>query len=292
MPQTLTIRQALFFEGIGKTEARVLLSHLLKKETAYLLAHDTETLDATSAQLYISYVKRCLKGEPVAYIIGQKECYGLMFRVTPDVLIPRPDTETLIEAALAVIPSDQPCRVLDLGTGSGVVAIAIAHHRPNADVFAADVSEAALEVARQNAKNLLGDVSRFHVVLSDWFSAFPEPLFSRSFDVIVSNPPYIKEGDAHLTETGLPYEPHAALVSGKQGLDAITHLCARAPNYLKPRGYFMLEQGYDQADAVANLMTLNGLTDIEHKKDLSGIRRVTVARRFGNFNRQARTAQK
>jgi len=215
-------------------------------------------------------LKRRLNGEPIAYILGYREFYGLKLQVTADTLIPRPDTETLVEATLAKAPRNQPCKILDLGTGTGAIALAIAKHRPQALVTAVDASDAALKIAQENVQNL--KITNVQFILSDWFGA----LQNQTFDVIVSNPPYIEQNDVHLSQGDLRYEPISALVSGQDGLDDIRKIIDSASHHLNPRGLLMLEHGYNQAESVAMLLRDAGFKGIETVKDLGGNNRVTL----------------
>lgn len=245
---------------------------ILAVDRTWLITHENDALEANIHAAFQALLKRRLNGEPIAYILGKREFYGLEFKVTPDTLIPRPDTETLVEAALEKIPKDKACRVLDLGTGSGAIAIAIAKHRPLATVTAVDQSSAALAIAVGNAQDL--NVRNVQFVLSDWFSV----LERQAFDVIVSNPPYIAENDAHLKQGDLRFEPISALAAGKEGLDCIRHIITHARQHLAPQGWLMLEHGYDQSTAVAGLMKDAGYQSISSFLDLSGLYRVTAGR--------------
>lgn len=239
---------------------------------AWLITHDHEPPSQIQAELFSVLLQRRLGGEPVAYILGEREFYGLNFSVTPDVLIPRPDTETLVEAALARIPENRSCRVLDLGTGSGAIAIAIAVNRPQAQVTGIDRSDSAVQVARDNARSLQASNADF--VVSDWFSAVEGAVY----DVIVSNPPYIADHDPHLAQGDLRFEPATALASGSDGLDDIRHLVLAAPPHLAAGGWLMLEHGYDQAERVGELLVAAGFVDVATVADLAGIGRVTLGR--------------
>jgi len=251
-------------------EAQILLRHILGNVSrAWLISHEEQALTTEQQALFNGQLQRRLQGEPIAYILGQREFYGLEFSLTSDVLIPRPDTETLVEAALQRIPPDQPCRVLDLGTGSGAIAIAIATQRPQASVIAVDRSEPALKVARHNAERLGTD--NLQLLQSNWFSA----LAGQAFDVIVSNPPYIAEADPHLQQGDLRFEPASALASGRDGLDDIRTIVAQAPGFLAQGGWLLLEHGYDQAEQVAGLLKQAEFDTIGHAVDLEGIPRVT-----------------
>ncbi len=256
----------------AKFEAQLLLQNVLKVNRAWVIAHEEDVLQTNHYNDFQALLARRLAGEPIAYILGSREFYGLNLMVTPDTLIPRPDTETLVEAALAKIPNDAHWSILDLGTGSGAIALAIAKHRPQANVIAVDASNAALEIAEKNARNL--DVNNIQFNLGDWFDA----LEGERFDLIVSNPPYIEQGDEHLIQGDLRFEPTSALASGVDGLDDIRQIVGNSLIYLKPQGWLMLEHGYNQAESVSDLMAENGLVNIATLKDLSNNDRVTIAK--------------
>lgn len=255
-----------------RLEALILLQECLNVNHAWLLTHESDTLDANKHAEFQALLDRRLQGEPIAYILSKREFYGLEFKTTSATLIPRPDTETLVEAALEQIPLDKPCRVLDLGTGTGAIAIAIAKHRPLAKVTAVDASAAALAVAEENVQNLRA--SNVQCVMSNWFNALP----GQTFNVIVSNPPYIAEADPHLEQGDLRFEPDSALVAGTDGLDCIRQIINLAPQHLKPQGWLMLEHGYNQAEKVTELMKAAGFGAISSAADLSGVVRVTLGR--------------
>lgn len=252
-------------------EANLLLMSLLSVNRAWLIAHQGDVLPAITYTAFETLIKRRLDGEPIAYILGEREFFGLRLKVTSDTLIPRPDTETLVEAALTKIPTDSsPSRILDLGTGTGAIALAIASKRPYAQVIAVDASAGALKVAQENALNL--QMPNVSLILSNWFTA----LTGKAFDVIVSNPPYIEANDAHLNQGDVRFEPRSALVSGEDGLDDIRHIITHAPQYLNPQGWLMFEHGYNQAHAVATLFERAGFHYIKTIKDLGGNDRVTL----------------
>lgn len=257
----------------AKLEAQLLLQTSLNVNRAWLLSHENDVLQPNIHAVFEALLKRRLNGEPIAYILGKREFYGLDFIVTPDTLIPRPDTETLVETALEKIPTDKPYGTLDLGTGTGTIAIAIAMHRPQAQVTATDVSPATLAVAQTNAWNL--NVNNVQFVLSDWFTA----LTGQKFDVIVSNPPYIAEDDPHLAQGDLRFEPTSALSAGEDGLVCVRKIISGAKQYLKPQGWLMLEHGYDQAEKIAELMKNAGFDSVSSVADLSKILRVTLGRK-------------
>ena len=271
MVAVTTIAEALRDAGINPADARVLLRAALKSSDAHLAAHPEQVLTARDAQRFREWVERRRAGEPVAYLTGEREFYSLTFRVTPAVLIPRPETELLVEAALASIPVDAPARVLDLATGSGCIAVAIAMERPRAHVTATDVSREALAVARENAER---HGARIEFVESVWFTA----LTGRRFDLIVANPPYVAEEDPHLAAGDLRFEPRAALVAGPKGLDGIETIVEQAINHLSAGGRLLFEHGYDQAPCARALLGAAGYGDIVTHRDLAGIERVSGGR--------------
>ena len=265
-------------QGLQRIDAHMLMLHCCGRQThdrAWLLAHGTDEASEPLQAAWQQALQRRLAGEPVAYIVGHKSFYGLKLAISPAVLDPRDDTETLVDWALDLIPKDLPLRILDLGTGSGAVALAISSQRPLAELTATDASAPALAVAQSNAERLQLPV-RFVQAYGDdphWFSQ----LQGEVFDIIVSNPPYIAEGDAHLP--ALKHEPAMALTSGKDGLDAIRSIIAHAPDHLRAGGWLLLEHGYDQAAAVRSLFLANGFAASLTRKDLAGVDRCTGARR-------------
>lgn len=256
-------------------EVNLLCQQVLNVNRAWLISHESDALEANQQAAFEALVQRRLNGEPIAYILGSREFYGLPIKTTPATLIPRQDTEVLVEAALAKIPQNSYFNVLDLGTGTGAVALAIASQRLQAKVIALDASPQALKVAIENAQSL--NLCNVRLIESNWFSA----LVSEKFDVIVSNPPYIAQDDEHLKQGDLRFEPLLALASGVDGLDDIRRIIQDAPDYLNPNGWLMLEHGYDQADAASALLTARGFSQIDHAKDIAGIRRVTFGRWSG-----------
>ncbi|MBI3433280.1 MAG: peptide chain release factor N(5)-glutamine methyltransferase [Hydrogenophilales bacterium] len=252
----------------ARLEARVLAAFAWEVAPAWLIAHDTDPLTEAQTAQFTTLLARRLSGEPVAHLTGAREFYGRSFQVSPDVLIPRPDTELLVELALARIPPGQAMKVLDLGTGSGCIAITLALERPLAEVTAVDRSAAALAIARHNAGIL---DARVEFLDSDWFTA----LTGRRFDLIVGNPPYIAAADPHLTRGDVRFEPLGALTAGPDGLEDLRKLAAAAGAHLQPGGTLLLEHGYDQADAVQALLQAAGFRHIQSWPDLSGIRRVS-----------------
>lgn len=255
----------------ARLESRVLAAFAWNVSPAWLIAHDTDLLaDAQIAQ-FRALLTRRLTGEPVAYLTGTREFFGRPFSVSPDVLIPRPETELLVELALARMPPDQPVEVLDLGTGSGCVAVTLALERPRARVTAVERSAAALAVAQRNADFLN---ARVEFLASDWFAA----LAGRRFDLIVGNPPYIGAADPHLVRGDVRFEPLTALAAGLDGLDDLRRLTSAACAHLKPVGTLLLEHGYDQADAVRALLRDCGIVPPQSWNDLAGIARVSGGR--------------
>lgn len=255
----------------ARLEAQILLGHALGKSRVWLIAHDSEALAPRQTDLFHKLLERRLAGEPVAYLLGEREFFGLPFRVTPAVLIPRPETELLVELALVHLPPDRPFRVLDLGTGSGAIAIAIARHRPLAKVTAVEYSSASLEVARANAARLGAQNIDFRQ--GSWFSALAP---GERFGIIVSNPPYVANGDPHLARGDARFEPVAALASGADGLDDIRAIVSGARSRLVPGGWLLFEHGYDQASACRALLEKTGYGNIASADDLAGIARVTM----------------
>lgn len=255
---------------IARRDAQVIAAHALALTRTQLITRGDYVLSEKEHTLLSSYLIASINQTPTAYIIGSKEFYGLDFSVNEAVLVPRPETELLVEAALEFLKNKTDARVLDLGTGSGCIAISIAHHAPQASrvkVTAIDASDAALAVAAKN--NATHAASRVRLLQSDWF----EKLQAERFDLIVSNPPYIAEGDTHLD--ALKAEPLSALTSGSDGLDAIRQIIAHAPAYLNAQGQLWLEHGYDQAVRVRELLVQHGFTNVVSRKDLAGIERIT-----------------
>jgi len=253
----------------ARIEVQSLLQHVLQVPRAYLLAHPEQVLDAKQLASYDALLSRRLQGEPVAYLLGEREFFGLNFKVTPATLIPRSDTELLVELALQRLPQGKACRVLDLGTGSGAIALSIAHSRPDVVVTAVDASEKALGVARENAQRL--GVANIRCLHSDWFSA----LDGQHFDLIVSNPPYIAANDVHLTQSDVRFEPLSALASGADGLDDIRSIVSQADGFLERGAWLLLEHGYDQAVRVRDIFQKNSFGEIFSAKDIAGIDRVS-----------------
>jgi release factor glutamine methyltransferase len=269
---SLTVRGVLEQSGLVPVDARVLLSHVLGRDRAWLIAHASDVLERSQADAFFALAKRRRDGEPVAYLVGEREFWGLALKVSPAVLIPRPETETLVEAALGRLPRDRPLRVVDLGTGSGAIALAIAHERPDARVLGTDVSEEALAIARHNARRLaLDNVTWVH---ADWYSGLP----AERFDAILSNPPYVAPADPHLSEGDLRYEPRIALTSGGDPLGALKAIVTGARERLVSGGSLLVEHGHDQSSQVVRLFEGCGLLTVQSLRDLAGIPRIVAGR--------------
>jgi len=257
--------------GLERLDAQLLLLHVLGRpqhDRAWLLAHDGDALDPEAEMRYIKLTRLRAAGTPLAYLTGVREFYGLELRVDARVLDPRPDTETLVDWALEYIKDITSPRVIDLGTGSGAIALAIKHARPDAQVGAVDASVDALAVARDNAQHLGLEV---HFQQGNWLDGVEQ-----RFDLIVSNPPYIAEDDPHLEQLG--HEPHLALTSGPDGLDAIRTIISQAPARLWPGSWLLFEHGWDQAAAVRALLVRAGFMNVQSRKDLAGIERCSGGR--------------
>ena len=268
----MLVSRALAASGLVPFEAKLLLAHVVGRDRAWLAAHPGDALTAEQTQKFAALARRRRRGEPVAYLIGRREFYGLDLEITTAVLIPRPETELLVDLSLGHAPADRTVDVLDIGTGSGAVALAIASQRRNARVVGTDISPAALALAGRNAARLsLANVSFME---SDWFAS----LAGRRFDLIAGNPPYVATNDPHLFEGDLRHEPAQALVSGVDGLDALRAIVAAAPAHLARDGWLLLEHGHDQARAVAALLDDAGFVDIDAARDLAGILRVGYGR--------------
>ncbi|WP_175712261.1 peptide chain release factor N(5)-glutamine methyltransferase [Burkholderia ambifaria] len=280
MPDT-TADDLLRASPLDAVDARVLLAYALGWTRTQLITRGDAPLEPASIERYRALEARRVAGEPVAQLVGMREFFGRPFDVTPDVLIPRPETELLVEAALDAIDGRPHPAVLDLGTGSGAIAVSIAAERPDARVWALDRSPAALDVARRNADKLL-DARRpggpLHWLQSDWYAALDPAL---AFDTIVSNPPYIALHDPHLAQGDLRFEPRGALTDDADGLSAIRTIVAGAGAFLKPGGTLWIEHGYDQAEAVRALLVSRGFVAVESLADLAAIERTTGGRRPG-----------
>ena len=268
--------QLLMLQALGRSQS----------DRAWLISHDDEVLSESAALAFSGYCQRRLTGEPVAYIVGSKPFFGLDLQVDNRVLIPRPDTETLVEwaleCALTFNSAGSSWQILDMGTGSGAIALALKHAKPDWQVTALDASAEALAVAQKNAKHL-----NLHVnfLQSSWFDALTESKSNSKsnakFNIIVSNPPYIVEGDWHMA--ALTHEPKQALTSGADGLDDIRLIIAQAPHFLAQNGWLMLEHGYDQAAAVRELLAQRGFAQVQSRQDLAGIERCSGGEWFSKI---------
>ena len=255
--------------GLDRLDAQLLLAHVLARPRTWLLAHEDAVLDRAQCDAFRALLTRRITGEPVAYLVGEKAFHGLMLQVDANVLVPRPDTEVMVDWAIELLAMDAQARVVDLGTGSGAIALAVKHACPEASVRATDISEAALAVARANAARLGLDVS---MQQSAWWHG----LEGQRFDLILCNPPYIAGGDPHLA--ALQHEPALALTPGGDGLGALREIVAGAPEHLAPGGWLLLEHGYDQANAVQELLRAQRFVAIETRRDLGDQPRCTGGR--------------
>lgn len=255
-----------------RADAELLLARAIGRPRSWLYAHSDAMLGDEQASDFHALLERRRRGEPVALILGTREFWSMELVVTADTLIPRPETELLVELALRQVPAQSPSRVLDLGTGSGAIALALSRERPLADVTAIDADARTLAVAQKNAARL--GLGRVRFLLGNWYSAVRD----ERFDVIVSNPPYIAEGDPHLLQGDLRFEPRAALASGRDGLEALRAIAADAPRHLQPAGWLLLEHGFEQGGAVRALLQSAGFADIATHADMEGRDRVTGGR--------------
>ena len=271
-PETVEtlLRQAA---AIDRVDAEWLLAHSLQTPRSWLFAHSGDAVPAEAAVRFAALLARRQAGEPVAYLTGSQGFWTLDLAVSPATLVPRPETELLVERALARIPVNSASHVADLGTGSGAIALAIAKERPHTVVIATDASAAALEVARGNAAR--NGITNVEFREGDWLA----PLAGETFDLIASNPPYIAEGDPHLDRGDLRFEPPTALSSGEDGLDAIRSIVRDAPARLAPGGWLLLEHGWDQGALVRALLEAAGFIDVETAHDLEGRDRISLGRK-------------
>lgn len=252
-----------------RLDAEVLAMHVIGLTRAQLITHGEQPLSVSQEQSLRELLTGRARGEPVAYLTGRREFWSLPLHITPAVLIPRPETELLVEHALTHIPPGAALNIADLGTGSGAIALALAHERPHCRIVATDASPAALAVARANAQRL--GLSAIELRAGEWFA----PLTGMRFDVIVANPPYVAENDPHLGEGDVRFEPRGALASGPDGLDAIRRIARDAPTHLQPGGRLLIEHGADQRRAVTEILAARGFVDIGTVRDLADRDRVT-----------------
>lgn len=271
-PITQTVRsllEAARAAGVSRLDAQVLLGHVLGRSRAWLIAHDDEAVDLVAAAETASLLQQRARGVPVAYLVGEREFHGLMLKVRPDVLVPRPETEGLVDWVLELFDASVPARVADLGTGSGAIALALRQRRPLMQVTAVDIDPAALAVTRDNATRLH---LRIECLQGRWF----EPLAGRRFDCVVSNPPYVNADDPHLEALGS--EPLLALTPGHEGLAALREIIQAAPAHLEPGAWLLLEHGHDQDRAVRQMLAERGFADVSTRPDLAGLPRCTAGR--------------
>jgi release factor glutamine methyltransferase len=264
----MNIKQICYHNLVMNLEVEILLANVLNVNRAYLHCHSERNLTQNEMDRFYSDVARRQKGEPIAYIIGKKEFWSLDFKVTKDTLIPRPETELLVETVFSLWDKSKPLKLLELGTGSGAIAISIAKECSNFHVTATDISKDALIIAEENKNH--HQIKNIDFIQSDWFMNIKD-----KFDMIVSNPPYISEDDPHLLEADLRFEPIGALSSGKTGLEAISHILAHAKKYLFSQGCVLLEHGYNQGEIVKELFLENRFFKVRTLKDINGLARVT-----------------
>lgn len=271
-----SVKACLTRRDLPRLEVQLLLAFVLQRPREWLIAHDDHVLTTVQRHQFDHLCQQRLAGHPMAYLVGQREFMGLSFTVSPDVLIPRPETELLVEVVLGRVAAIAKPHILDLGTGSGAIALALARARPDACVYATDVCDQAITVAQRNAKS---HGLRIEFGVGDWFDALPDhpPLF----DLIVSNPPYIRPDDIHLSQGDLRFEPRHALTEGVDGLSAYRTLASACGAFLVPGGWLCVEHGFDQAEAVTDIFLEAGLRNVETKMDLAGHPRVTT----GSYNR-------
>ena len=255
-------------------DAQVLLTHVLRCNTAHLAAWPEKTLSDAQLADFQKLVKQRRQGVPVAHLTGSREFWSLDFSVDNSTLIPRPETETLVEYLLDNFGNREYLKLLDMGTGTGAIAISIATERPGWEIVASDISEQALELARQNCSR--HDTSNVTLIHSDWF----QNIDTENFDIIISNPPYIASDDPHLSQGDVRFEPQSALSSGVTGMDDIEHLCSQAKNYLLQDGWLIVEHGYNQKQLVAECFVKNGYIEINQQQDLSGHTRMTAGKKL------------
>ncbi|MCH9756030.1 MAG: peptide chain release factor N(5)-glutamine methyltransferase [Gammaproteobacteria bacterium] len=252
----------------AQLDAELLFAHVLKKSRAFLYAHSDDALAAESIQQLESVISKRITGVPIAYLLGEREFWSLLFYVTPDTLIPRPETELLIELSLSLLGAHKTCSVLELGTGTGAIAIALASEKPLWHLLASDKSIDALSITKQNMQR--HHIKNITLIESDWF----EKLSGLQFNLIISNPPYLAADDPHQHQGDLRFEPKGALLSGEDGFDDLNHLIQKSMHYLTPGGLLLLEHGYDQADKLIEKLNLAGYQNVQSWQDENGYNRV------------------
>lgn len=258
----------------ARLDAELLIAYVLDIPRSRFITEPETPIDTDKLATVQKFLQRRRQGYPIAYLLGQKHFWDLELTVTPDTLIPRPETELLVETALTLHPQDKPIQIVDLGTGSGAIAIAIAKARPAWHVLATDRSAPALQVAQQNARQY--KLNNIVFETGDWFAAIPA---GQHFDVVISNPPYVCDDDPHLQRGDVQFEPLQALRAGADGLDDIRRIVSQAQQYLTTQGWLMLEHGYDQAADVKTIFEQHHYTSIQHKQDLAGHIRMTMGQR-------------
>jgi release factor glutamine methyltransferase len=270
------VAEALRGDPATRLERRLLLEAALGKSHAWLLSHPEHRLEPRESATFMRWMERRARGEPIAYLLGRREFFGLELTVTPAVLIPRPETEGLVEWALELVDPERVPTLLDLGTGSGAIALALHAQHPELAITAVDASAAALAVARDNAMRLQPRLGGRPITFleSDWFDA----LTTQRFDLILANPPYVAQDDPHLARGDLRFEPQSALASGPQGMDDLVRIIAGSPDHLSPGGFLLLEHGYDQGPACEALLAAAGFANISTRPDLAGLPRLTGGR--------------
>jgi release factor glutamine methyltransferase len=285
---SLTIQQCLA-DGIhrlqahsdsARLDAELLLAHCLQKDRTYLIAWSEKVVDDASYTQFQDLLDQREQGVPIAYLLGYRDFWTLRLKVSNDTLIPRPETELLVETAIDLIQQQQTKThpfCLDLGTGSGAIALALASEYPQANIIATDIDPASLRLAQQNA--LENQTQNVDFRLSDWFAALPPEQFAQQFDMILSNPPYIAEDDPHCEQGDVRFEPRRALVSGRDGLNAIRHLIQQSWDYLRSQGWLLLEHGYDQGEQVVALLNARGFQNCQCLHDLAGQPRISLGQK-------------
>lgn len=263
-------KQQLTKSATPQLDAEILLAHVLGLRRSMLLARLDTELDPVTTKTFKTLLARRIEGEPIAYLVQEKEFWSLPLRVTPDTLIPRPETEYLVEAVLQYLPKDKPQTIVDLGTGTGAIAFALAQERPHWHILATDISASALQIAKINAKRL--GIAHIDFRIGHWLEVIEKPV-----DAIVSNPPYLAADDPHLEGDGISFEPTLALVAANQGFASLIEIIQTAPKYLKPGGYLCLECGIGQADCLKTKCLQMHYTTINMIRDGAGIERVLVA---------------
>lgn len=262
-------KQALAKHEVAQLEAQVLLAYILGCDRAYLYAWPEKEVSTDNIKRFEEIIQRRQQHEPIAYLVGDKEFWSLKFKVSKDTLIPRADTELLVQTVLDHLPQTAQS-IVDVGTGCGIIACTLAHLRPKWQVYGVDISDSALEIAKWNAQNL--QISNVTFIESNWL----QNLEGKRFDAIIGNPPYIREGDVHLIHGDLLYEPKIALTPGPTGLEAFQIILSQCPSHLKPNGLVAFEHGFDQADKVSTLLESAGFQHIKTFQDFSGNQRVTI----------------